>query len=148
MPAGFAPFNVRNINGKLYVAYAKQQAPENRHDQAGNGNGFVTIFNADGTFIRRFHSEGVLNSPWGLIQAPKNFGQGHNAILIANFGDGQINIFDSAGAFIGPLENKGTPIFIDGIWDLAFNTTDSTKLYFTAAPMQEQHGIFGYLKLK
>ena len=30
IPAGFAPFNVQNINGKLYVTYAKQDDDQTR----------------------------------------------------------------------------------------------------------------------
>src|SRR5206468_3852011 len=40
IPAGFAPFNVQNINNKLYVTYAKQDA-DAHDDVAGPGNGFV-----------------------------------------------------------------------------------------------------------
>ncbi|HEX4589202.1 MAG TPA: TIGR03118 family protein, partial [Gemmataceae bacterium] len=48
LPAGFAPFNIQNINGKLYVTYAKQN--DAKHDDvAGSGNGFVDVFNPDGS---------------------------------------------------------------------------------------------------
>src|SRR2546430_2216494 len=66
IPAGFAPFNIANIGGKIYVTYAKQLAPENKDDQSGPGNGYVDIYNADGTFVKRFASQGQLNSPWGM----------------------------------------------------------------------------------
>jgi len=42
IPRGFAPFNIQNIGGSLFVTYAKQNA--DRHDDvAGDGLGFVEI---------------------------------------------------------------------------------------------------------
>jgi uncharacterized protein (TIGR03118 family) len=87
MPAGFAPFNIRNINGQLYVTYAKQLAPDNEDDEAGPGNGFVDIFNPDGSFVKRFASQGTLNSPWGIEEVTGEPGE----ILIGNFGNGKID---------------------------------------------------------
>jgi uncharacterized protein (TIGR03118 family) len=147
IPAGFAPFNIRNIGGKLYVAYAKQIALS-QDDEKGPGNGFVNIFNPDGTFIKRFVSQGALNSPWGIMQPPKAFGQDTNVILIANWGDGRINVYDTAGTLKGPLGFDGTPIIINGLWDIAFHPASNTRLYFTAGPGDEQYGLFGYLELK
>jgi uncharacterized protein (TIGR03118 family) len=148
IPAGFTPFNIRNIGGKLFVTYAKQKGPDNHDDESGAGNGFINVFNPDGTFVRRFASQGVLNSPWGIVQPAVAFGQKANAILVGNFGDGRINIFDSLGTLIGPLENDGIPITINGLWDIGFSPLSTTQLYFTAGPGQEAYGLFGYLKLK
>jgi uncharacterized protein (TIGR03118 family) len=153
IPAGFAPFNVQNIGGKLYVTYARSQAPENEDDQPGPGNGYVDVFNPDGTLVRRFASQGVLNSPWGLAQAPAGSGLPLHSILVGNFGDGRINLFDSTGALIGPLQSNGQPVVLDGLWaiDFPYNeapASDPGKLYFTAGPGAETHGWFGYLKLK
>jgi uncharacterized protein (TIGR03118 family) len=47
IPAGFAPFGIQNINGDLFVTYAKQDA-EKHDDVAGPGNGFVDVFDTDG----------------------------------------------------------------------------------------------------
>jgi hypothetical protein len=70
---------------------------------------------------------------------------------VGNFGDGKINVFDSTGVFKGQLQNNESPIVIDGLWALDFPnnekpTADPNKLYFTAGPMDENHGLFGYLK--
>jgi hypothetical protein len=47
IPVGFAPFNIQNIGGSLFVTYAKQDAL--RHDPvAGAGLGFVDIFSTTG----------------------------------------------------------------------------------------------------
>src|SRR4029077_16364300 len=35
IPRGFAPFGIKNVNGTLFVTYAKQLAPDNHDDQAG-----------------------------------------------------------------------------------------------------------------
>jgi len=43
IPAGFAPFGIQNINGDLLVTYAKQNATKDA-DVAGQGNGFVDVF--------------------------------------------------------------------------------------------------------
>ncbi|MFO1430220.1 MAG: TIGR03118 family protein [Candidatus Competibacteraceae bacterium] len=94
IPSGFAPFNVQDINGKLYVTYAKQQQPDNHDDEAGPGNGFVDVFDEDGNLLQRLVSQGNLNSPWGLALAPGNFGRFSNALLVGNFGDGRIDAFD------------------------------------------------------
>ncbi len=148
IPASFAPFNIRNINGNLFVTYAKQLAPDNHDDQSGAGNGYIDIFNPAGVFIKRFATQGALNSPWGLAQASADFGQGAGALLVANFGDGTTLIFDSSGNYKGPVENNGVPVFIDGIWDIAFAPSSNTQLYFTAGPQQEAYGLFGYIKIK
>jgi uncharacterized protein (TIGR03118 family) len=62
LPDGFAPFGIRNINGDLYVTYAKQDE-DKEDDVAGKGLGFVNIFDANGQLIRRFASRGRLNAP-------------------------------------------------------------------------------------
>jgi uncharacterized protein (TIGR03118 family) len=152
IPEGFAPFNIQNVGGKLYVTYAKQDA-DKEDDVAGNGNGYIDIFNADGTFVKRFASNGVLNSPWGITTAPATFGQFGGALLVGNFGDGAINAFDLVtGNSLGHLTDaKGATISIQGLWDLKFgNGTqagDPTKLYFTAGIAGdgaiEDHGLFG-----
>lgn len=148
IPAGFAPFNIRNIGGWLYITYAKQK-PDKHDDEAGPGNGFVDIFKTDGSMIKRFASRGPLNSPWGIVQSTVGFSKDtEHAILVGNFGDGHINVFDDDGRFAGPLMDKGRPIWIDGLWALENNVpkTDSSRLYFTSGPDKESHGLFGYLK--
>jgi len=150
IPAGFAPFNIANLNGKLYVVYAKQDA-EKHDDVSGPGNGFVNIFDMDGNFQKRLVSNGALNSPWGMAIAPSTFGPFGGALLVGNFGDGWINAFDAnAGTLLGALQDtKGNVIAIDGLWAILFgngkNGGDQNTLYFTAGPDQESHGLFGSL---
>src|ERR1700744_67015 len=149
MPAGFAPFNIQNIGGMLYVTYAKQKGPDNVNDDPAPGNGFVDIFKTDGTLIKRFASNGTLNSPWGITHAPAGFAAATETILVGNFGDGKINVFDLNGNYKGQLQTNGTAMVIEGLWALDFlkaNPGASSRLYFTAGPSAETKGIFGYLK--
>jgi uncharacterized protein (TIGR03118 family) len=151
IPMGFAPFNIRLIDGWLYVTYAKQHAPDNHDDEAGPGNGYIDIFKTDGTLIKRFVSKGKLNSPWGIEKAPEGFGQGKNVILVGNFGDGHINVYENPeGEFLRQLKYNGMPVWIDGLWAITFPDNNipgdnPNKLYFTAGPDDESHGLFGYL---
>ncbi len=149
MPAGFAPFNIQNIGGQLYITYAKQKGPLKHDDLAGAGNGYIDIFTTAGGFVSRFASQGTLNSPWGIVQAPSGFGQAAGSILVGNFGDGRINVFNASGAYQGQLMNGSTAITVQGLWALTFDNVspaDPNLLYFTAGPDAEAHGLFGYLK--
>lgn len=153
IPAGYAPFNVAFLNSKLYVTYAKQLSPANHDDDPGAGNGFVDVFNADGTSPVRLVSRGMLNSPWGMVIAPSSFGDVSNALLVGNFGDGWINAYNPAtGDFLGSLKSpSGSPIAIDGLWGLTFGNGGAAgspnTLYFSAGPGGESHGLFGSLTL-
>jgi len=152
IPAGYGPFNIQNIGGKLYVTYAKLKGPDNEDDESGPGNGFVNIFNPDGTMVRRFASHGMLNSPWGIALAPGGFADAGPSILIGNFGDGRINVFDMQGKFRGQLQNDRQVVSIEGLWAIDFlkgnvaGGSPHDPLYFTAGPDDESHGLFGYLK--
>ena len=150
IPAGFAPFGIASIEGSLYVTYAKQD-DDREDDVKGPGNGFVDVFTTSGTLVRRFVSQGRLNSPWGVVRAPAGFGSLADAILIGNFGDGHINAYDaSTGQFRGALTDGHNPISIDGLWGLSFGNGASAggvnTLFFTAGPGDEEHGLFGSLQ--
>lgn len=154
IPSGFGPFNIQYISGQLYITYAKLQGPDNMDDQAGPGNGFVDIFNTNGTFVKRFASQGTLNSPWGISLAPAGFANTQPSILIGNFGDGRVNIFDMLGNYKGQLQNNGQAISIPGLWAIDFLKNNqpggnpNNPLYFTAGPGGEAHGLFGTLQLQ
>jgi uncharacterized protein (TIGR03118 family) len=156
--AGFAPFNVQNIGGWLFVTFAKQLGPDNEDDEAGPGNGFIDIFRPDGRLARRFGSHGPLDSPWGMAVAPRRFGRFGGALLIGNFGDGRINAYNlRTGAFLGSLaDSQSVPIQIEGLWALQFGHDFDrgredgegdrhNPLYFTAGPGDESHGLLGLI---
>lgn len=151
IPAGFAPFNVQNINDRLYVTYAKQN-PNSPDEIAGPGNGFVSVFDLQGNFVARVGSQGTLDAPWGLALAPSSFGEFAGDLLVGNFGDGSINVFNLVtDTFVAQLlGTDGNPIAIDGLWGLipgsgAGNGGSSQSIYFSAGPNDEEHGLFGVI---
>jgi uncharacterized protein (TIGR03118 family) len=151
LPKGYAPFNVQELNGKIYVTYAKQD--DTKHDDvAGPGNGFVDMYNLDGSGMTRLVTRGPLNSPWGLAIAPSTFGPLAGDLLVGNFGNGKIHAFNATtGTFVDTLKDPdGEPIQIDGLWALKVgnggNGGDAGKVYFTAGIDHEQHGLFGSLE--
>ena len=150
----FAPFGIQNIGGNLFVTFALQNAVH--HDDVGGaGNGFVDEFDTSGNMIRRFASQGTLNSPWGLALAPANFGLFSNDLLVGNFGDGRINAFalgsgTGPGTFIDQLKDPhGNLITINGLWGLAFGNGglagDTSALFFASGLNDEADGLFGAL---
>ena len=147
LPAGYGPFGIAEINGKLDVTFAKQDATLH-DDVAGPGHGFVDVFTNDGTFVRRLASRGALDSPWGLALAPAGFGRFSGDLLVGNFGNGHINVYSpSTGAHLGQLrQQNGRPIVIDGLWGLSFgngNAAQTDQLLFSAGPDSESHGLLG-----
>jgi uncharacterized protein (TIGR03118 family) len=152
LPAGYSPFNIELVSNQLFVMYAKV-GPDGR-DVPHPGYGYVSIFNTDGSFIKRFTSQGQLNAPWGIAKAHAGFygdgGGTDSTILVGNFGDGRINAFTLDGTFIGQLRAHGNPIVIDGLWAIKFapataTTVDHNRLYFAAGPDHEEEGLFGYV---
>jgi uncharacterized protein (TIGR03118 family) len=149
---GHTAWQVEDLNGQLWVTYASHKP--------GPYGGAVDIFDTDGNLLTPNHfaanapGAGPLENPWGIVQAPANFGAFSNDILIGNVeGDGNINAFDPAtGAFLGQLQHPdGSPVAIPGLWDLTFgggSPTDglSKQLYFDAgpnAPNPAGNGLFG-----
>jgi uncharacterized protein (TIGR03118 family) len=149
IPTGYAPFNIQLLGNTLYVTYALRD-PVSGDDVAGPGNGFVSAFGLQGNFIGRVASDGTLNSPWGLALAPLSFGQFAGDLLVGNFGDGRINVFDSSNTFLGQLLGAGgIPLEIEGLWGLIPGNGGSAgnpqSIYFSAGPGDEEHGLFGVL---
>jgi uncharacterized protein (TIGR03118 family) len=148
IPDTFAPFGIQNLGGSIYVTYAKQDK-EREDDVHGRGEGIVNVFTAGGNFVRRIAKGGPLNAPWGLAIAPADFGGFSNMLLIGNFGDGTINVFDlSRGRFVGQLSTADRrPITIPGLWGLAFGNgllgQPTNALFFAAGPDDEGHGLYG-----
>jgi uncharacterized protein (TIGR03118 family) len=150
IPRDFAPFNVQNIGGSIFVTYAKQDGP--RHDPVGgDGFGFVDIFSTEGKFQGRLEHGDWFNAPWGVVWTPRDFGEFSNTILVGNFRSGWIAAFNGfTKKFIGFVLNPdNSRVFIDGIWSLTFGNNgaagSSTTLWFTAGPNNETDGLFGTL---
>jgi uncharacterized protein (TIGR03118 family) len=158
VPAGFAPFNVQNISGTIFVTYAKQDGMKH-HDVAGAGNGYLAMFDQAGNLLANLIAQGALNSPWGMAIAPSTFVPFGGALLVGNFGDGKINAYNATtGKPLGALnDTKNNTIAIPGLWSLNFGAqarnADPGTLYFTAGigggpnndPL-ESHGLFGSIQ--
>jgi uncharacterized protein (TIGR03118 family) len=149
IPQGFAPFNVQEVNGNLYVTYAKQNAT--KHDDFDfPGLGFVDKFSPKGKLLQRLKHGPWLNAPWGVALAPANFGFFSNHLLIGNAGSGQIAVYDvDSGNFDGLLRDaNGHAIQNDRLWALRFGNDHgagpSNWLFFTAGISDEAHGLFGF----
>jgi uncharacterized protein (TIGR03118 family) len=147
-PAGLLPFNLQELDGHMWITYAVGGPPASGQPL---GSGFVSEFNNDGTFVRRFATGGQLSSPWGIAIAPSNFGVYSNDVLIGNFndgGEGYIKAYNQGtGAYLGTLDEKGKPIVLPGLWALQFGgggqSGPANRLYFTAGIGDENHGLFG-----
>jgi uncharacterized protein (TIGR03118 family) len=147
LPNHFAPFGIREVDGKLIITFAKQDA--DRHDDLhGPGLGFVDQFDTQGHLLMRLVSHGALNAPWGIALAPADFGPAGGNLLIGNFGDGRIHAYDPVtGAFRGTLKHESEPVKIDGLWGITFGNGVATQpadtLFFAAGPADESHGQYG-----
>jgi uncharacterized protein (TIGR03118 family) len=153
LPDGYAPFGIQTIGGRIFVAYAKQDA-DAEDEVAGQGRGFVDAYDLAGNLIGRFAGHGQLNAPWGLALAPSGFGRFGGDFLVGNFGNGRINAYAEVepGIFAhrGTLRNTdGKKLAIDGLWALEFGNDGSNgkpnQLFFTAGPDDESHGLFGMI---
>jgi uncharacterized protein (TIGR03118 family) len=146
IPAGFAPFGIQDIDGKVYVAYAAT---------SGGGGGYIDVFDEDGTFVRHFTHGKPLNQPWGFAVAPSDFGPLSNTLLISNNATaGTINGFDrKTGKLVGTLMNAASkPITINGLWGIEFGggsaaNGQKNQLFFTAGP-SDTDGYFGVINFE
>jgi uncharacterized protein (TIGR03118 family) len=149
IPEGFAPFNVQEVSGDLYVTYARQNAT--KHDDFDfPGFGYVDKFSPKGKLLQRLKHGPWLNAPWGVALAPANFGFFSKHLLIGNAGSGQIAVYDvDSGEFDGLLRDaNGHAIQNNRLWALRFGNDHaagpSNWLYFTAGISDEAHGLFGF----
>ena len=142
--AGYVPFNIQLVGSNLYVTYA-QLTPQG----TGLPGGYIDVFNTNGTYVSRLATGGALYAPWGLTLAPAGFGNLGNDLLVGNFGNGEILVYDPVtGAYLGTLNGaNGTPLVNDYLWALDFRTggtnVNTDALYFTAGINNQQDGLFG-----
>jgi uncharacterized protein (TIGR03118 family) len=149
LPKNYAPFNIANLGGELYVSDAKQDALT--HDDApSRGRGLIDVYPLNGTLLRRLVHRGDLNSPWGMDLATGHFGQFSDDLLVGNFGDGKIHAYDrTTGAERGALTNSdGNQVQVDGLWGLLYgdkSAETANTLFFTTGIAHESHGLLGSL---
>jgi len=153
IPSNFAPFNIQNLGGTMWVTYGAQgtSSSSSRSPYATASGGYVSWYDMNGVLLGNLNGTGNLNYPWGLAMAPANFGKYANMLIVGNFGDGTIHAFDpKSGAFMGTLEDESNkPIAIDGLWSLNFGNgaaSDPASLYFTAGIQAEAHGLLGSIQ--
>ena len=147
LPAGFAPFGIRDINGLLYVTFASV---------SGGPGGFIDTFHEDGTHMRRLTQGIPLNQPWGFAVAPSNFGPLSNMLLVSNnTNSGTINAFNiSTGNFVGTMKDvNDRAIHIDQLWGIEFGggtriNGGRNELFFTAGPDNNLAGTFGVITFR
>lgn len=141
--AGFAPFGIQDIGGLLFVTFASQ---------SGASGGYVDIYSEGGVFLKRVTEGGLLNQPWGIAAAPKNFGALSNTLLIGNNLNkiSTINAFNVlTGEFVGSVKDvNGKTIKVDQLWGIRFGGGSAAdgavnELFFSAGPNNNLAGTFG-----
>lgn len=139
----YTPFNTVVIDSQLYVTHAVRSGAFVQVGAASTGLGIVDIYDLNGNFKKTLiPTGGKLSSPWGLAIAPSNFGIYSGKLLVGNFGDGTINVYDrNSGAYAGTLNDvNGKPVVIEGLWALVVR---NGTLYYTSGPEQGKDGEFG-----
>jgi uncharacterized protein (TIGR03118 family) len=130
------------------VAFAKQDGQQPcLNEMDGDGLGYVDVFNTSGQLQKQLIAGGDLNAPWGMQIAPTGFGSYGGDLLVGNFGNGWINVYNpTTGAWIATLsDKKGKPITINGLWSLD-NGPGSNQVSFSAGPGGEAHGLLGIIE--
>src|SRR6516165_1386147 len=148
LPHGLVPFNVRDIDGFVYVVYA----PAGREAQtmADLGAGAVAVFEEDGTFINEVVVGSRLAAPWGITFAPPSFGRFAFHLLVGNFSylHSEINAFDpTTGELRGTIPIDTGDQQAGGLWAIDFgiggNNGSPDVLYFSDGINGEADGLFG-----
>ncbi|HEY3874544.1 MAG TPA: TIGR03118 family protein, partial [Candidatus Kapabacteria bacterium] len=142
---GYTPFNAVVIDTLLYVSYARSSG-NFVATGAGNG-GYIDVYTLGGVWIKNFSSSAQLDEPWGMTLAPSDFGPYGGKLLVGNFGNGEITVFDPAtGNYLGTVNGTGgAPLVIDGLW--ALESSNGT-VYYTAGPNSGMDGVFGKITLQ
>jgi uncharacterized protein (TIGR03118 family) len=147
LPAGFAPFGIRDIGGMVYVAFASTE---------GKSGGYLDVFEESGSFVKTLIMGAPLNHPWGIALAPSNFGELSNTLLVSNnTNTGTINGFDlTTGALVGTVsDSTGKDIEINQLWGIMFGGGSSlngstNQLFYTAGPKMNKAGVFGVINMQ
>jgi uncharacterized protein (TIGR03118 family) len=148
------PYNIANINGKMYVAYVALPATGGL-PITHQGLGVIAVFTPQGKFLQVVAKGGNLDAPWGMVMAPSHFGQFSNDLLVGNFGNGRILAYsmmpDHNGKergdrtqyrFAGMLRNARHEVIANGfLWTLMFGNgvqgSDPHTLYITTGGMNQ-----------
>ena len=140
IPAWYNEFGIQAIGGRIFVTYASP-APANGNDAPTGG--YVDVFDLRGKLLARVGRMGPLNQPVDVALAPPTFGKFGGDLLVGNFGDGRINVYQERATnrwvYLGALRTPNQQnLKINGLWGLEFGNGASAgpkeALYFTAGP--------------
>jgi uncharacterized protein (TIGR03118 family) len=144
--AGLVPFNVKDMNGKVYVTYALSGHAADV--SAAKGMGALAVFSENGTLESSSFVGDQLASPWGLALAPSNWGKFGGDLLVGNFSFGD-SVIDALNPTTFAVE--GTIAINDGgqspggLWSLAFggggNDGNPDTLFITDGLNGEKDGL-------
>jgi uncharacterized protein (TIGR03118 family) len=120
VPEWYAPSGIQVFGGHVFVTYIGR-APVNGNDAPTGG--YVDEFDLRGKLLARV-ARGELNEPWGLAFAPRTFGRFGGDLLVASFGNGQIDAYrrkSTGWRRDGVLQGaNGKPLVVSGVWGIAF----------------------------
>jgi uncharacterized protein (TIGR03118 family) len=146
IPVDYHPFNIVYIAPFLYVLYAQRDGFRPAAEQIGPGKGFISVYNTEGRFERRFASRGRLNAPWSIIPAPIECGIPPGSFFVSNIGSGEIIQYDKFGNDLGPLLGQsGVPIRIEGLQSMAPHYSEFNTVFFTSSSDPQNRGLIGSL---
>lgn len=144
IPSWYAPSGIEVLRNHVFVTYIGRAPVDGNDAPAG---GFVDEFDLEGRLVAHVARNGDLNEPWGLALAPRGFGRFGDDLLVASFGDGQIDAFRrTRGGWRrdGVLRaSDGKPIVVNGVWGIAFGNgglAGPTTTLFAAAGPHRWHG--------
>lgn len=161
LPIGYTPFNIVIIDNLIYVIYAIKNP---LYSIVGPllplsfmGNGIINIFNMNGTFNKRFTSHGTLNMPWSIIKInnisdisynifPLKYKYSGPIFMVGNYGDGNINIFDCNGIFLGYLKNCNDRILnMSGLLGMVCISNPKPNIYAVSTSVETKNSLLTLL---
>lgn len=141
IPAGYKPYGIQAIGSRIWVTYFN-----------GSSGGYVDAYDTNGNLKLRLFP-GSFSEPWGVVQAPANFGAFSNMLLVGNTTSGRIGAYNpTTGAFQGFLQDSsGKNIVLPGLWGIAFGNGNTESgptnvLYYNAGGSLYSTGVFGAIK--
>ncbi|MBS1664125.1 MAG: TIGR03118 family protein [Bacteroidetes bacterium] len=112
IPQEYSPYNIQAVGDWLFVIYGKLRS--DGHGVAGAGLGFVSVFNTDGTLVKRFASHGTLNLPWGVTMAPGSFLEDQDMGGEGDHGNGPYGIASNSFSNTSAKRNPKDPVILVG----------------------------------
>jgi uncharacterized protein (TIGR03118 family) len=158
LPANYSPFSIHVIGDQVFVAYALRATTTTNgvvdfKQTVGAGDGILDVYDLNGNFVATAVSGGNLNAPWGVAIAPSGFGVFAGDLLVGNFGDGIINVYNlNTYAFLGQIvDSTGKAVAFPSLWEIVFGQSDATPpgagdpntLFFASGLTNAAHGLFG-----